>query len=281
MYSRLAAKGWIVLHDRRAMQMQWYTRLTVVWEALRAGIYWRDPTADRHSARFLREVGLVATSIHADHAFLERLTGRKLPRTDYLYPVAERVFEPVADLGARAGVFVNHSASITGNHDYVIDRLALIVAAGHEVIVPVSYGNPRRKRAIAGWSRKLRGATVRILDTYLSEEDYIRLCDTAVVAVYGHRRQEAVGNIMIMLARGVRVYLRKTNPLLPDLRELGFLVFSLEEDLEQYGFRPLDSGAVARNQASVREFVSREAWVASYTELILRAKEPTSFAKRR
>ena len=269
LYARLSARGRLRLYDRHALRRRAYDLAVLARESWRWGPAWPDLTVDRDSQRFLRAVDILATPLAHDRRYLGELRGAPVAaHVDYLYPVDEAVFatSPPAE---RPLVFLNHSASRTGNHAHVIDRLAGAgVLGARTLVVPLSYGNPRRRREVERALATLPAARVRVLDEYLAPADYVRLCSSAAAAVYGHRRQEAVGNVMIMLALGVRVYLRAANPLLSDLRGLGFAVSSIEDDLDAHGFSPLDDAAATANRALVRRYASRAAWLAAYERLL-------------
>lgn len=65
----------------------------------------------------------------------------------------------------------------------------------------------------------------------MPRDDYFRIVDSAQVALFGQKRQEATGNIGHLLMMGTKVFLREANPLLAFYREKGYYIFSFEKDL--------------------------------------------------
>lgn len=144
---------------------------------------------------------------------------------------------------------INHSASKTGNHDTV---MRLIAQIDHENVlrkeVPLSYGSPFIRKNVIKMGRKLFGEQFVPLLDYISFDDYLHSLSKVGVALFGHRRQEATGNISLLLKLGAKVFLRESNPLLPFYRRRGYHIFSIESDLKSMDdLRPLTHEQMQHN----------------------------------
>lgn len=129
-------------------------------------------------------------------------------------------------------VMVNHQASLTGNHLSVLKKLRRIDDDNcYAKIVPLSYGNQYIKTIVKKYGRYHFGDKFCSIDNYMQLEDYNSFLKTIGVAIFGQLRQEAAGNIIILLENGAKVFLREGNPLLSYYREQGYIVFSFEKDL--------------------------------------------------
>ncbi len=128
---------------------------------------------------------------------------------------------------------INHSASKTGNHDTLMNLLHKIDANNEfRKVVPLSYGSMYMRKRICKMGRRLFGEQfVPELD-YVSLQEYWATLRKVGVAIFGHCRQEASGNIVALLRSGAKVFLRERNFLLKHYKDLGFIVFSVEKDLK-------------------------------------------------
>ena len=144
---------------------------------------------------------------------------------------------------------INHSASKTGNHDTLMHIIAGIDS--DNVLrkeVPLSYGSKYMRKDVIKMGRRLFGEQFVPLLDYISFNDYLHTLSKVGVALFGHRRQEAAGNISLLLKLGAKVFLRESSPLLPFYRRKGYHVFSVENDLKSMGdLRPLTPEQMQHN----------------------------------
>jgi dTDP-N-acetylfucosamine:lipid II N-acetylfucosaminyltransferase len=158
------------------------------------------------------------------------------------------------NLELKSKVLVNHSASRSGNHIAVFEKLKRIGFDG-EIICPISYGNLGMSKIIKQRGSALFGHNFRYLTNFLPPTDYYSLLLEVKVAVFGHQRQEAAANIFIMLKFGAKIFLRNDNSILKWLRVRGFVVFSFEDDLNALSdLGELDSESQILNSRKYEEY---------------------------
>lgn len=149
----------------------------------------------------------------------------------FYFTLVDRSIKPVFEKEDR--ILINHSGSETGNHLHVINHLAPLISKGQtECIVPLSYGRPGNiSRILKKGAIILEGSFQPLLE-FMPYTQYFQLLSTVKVAVFGHRRQEAGGNVFMLLALGAKIFLREDNSMLNWLKDQGFIVFSFEKDLK-------------------------------------------------
>ncbi len=138
-------------------------------------------------------------------------------------------------LKSKGTVFLNHSASASGNHDSLIRWLRPWVEKGevNRVIAPLSYGSPQVAAEVCRQGEEELGSTFEPWLDFMPKEEYFSALNEISVAWFGHNRQEGGNNIYFFLASGAKVFLRSRNNLLKYLREKGYIVFELEESLNR------------------------------------------------
>lgn len=165
-------------------------------------------------------------------------------------------------------IVINHSGSLSGNHRTILDKLKALDASVREdskeyiseIYLPLSYGNPVICGQIATYATTLFGDRAVNIMNFLPLESYYRSIGTATIAVYGHRRQEAAGNIFQMLANGVKVFLRNDSNLMQYFDNKGINVYSFEDELNSIeDLLPLSDEIKCQNRAKILELFSVEA----------------------
>lgn len=127
---------------------------------------------------------------------------------------------------------IGHSASKTGNHDTIMKLLHQIDSKNeYRKIVPLSYGSNYMRKRIIRMGHHLFNEQFIPEIKYVPLQEYKETLKKVGIAIFGHCRQEASGNIIALLRSGAKVFLREKNSLLRHYKGLGFIVFSIEKDL--------------------------------------------------
>lgn len=69
----------------------------------------------------------------------------------------------------------------------------------------------------------------KVLDTFLSFEEYNEIMNDCGFVIMNHVRQQALGNIVAMMYRGAKIFLREESILFKYFKEQGAHVYSLQE----------------------------------------------------
>jgi hypothetical protein len=128
------------------------------------------------------------------------------------------------------GIWLGNSAAPENNH---LDILRLFQKLGYtgEMVMPFSYsGNEKYSKAIKSFVLE-SGTLVKFLDNFLNYDDYIGQMIGCRTAVYNSYRQMAMGNILISLKYGLKVYMNNNNPYLAWFALNGFKIYSVQENL--------------------------------------------------
>lgn len=139
------------------------------------------------------------------------------------------VGSPRAALAPRPAVLVGNSATPSNNH---LEAFAAILDQpslnDHEVVVPLSYGDPWYADSISRIARNWFGDRVTLIRELMPLAEYNAMLGRCEVVVMNHYRQQAIGNIVAALLRGSRVYMSARSPLFDFLNGLGAVVHELD-----------------------------------------------------
>lgn len=148
-------------------------------------------------------------------------------------------------------ILIGNSASYSSNHleafDYLVKSCGYI---DKKIFVPLSYGNKKYGRdiTIAG-VEKFGDAFIPLL-SFLPREEYHEILLSCSCVIMNHSRQQALGNIVVALWLGSRVYMNENISTYRFFMELGIKVCPLS-DLDPNDpscFLALDDLDVAKNR---------------------------------
>ncbi|MNF42841.1 4-alpha-L-fucosyltransferase [compost metagenome] len=158
-------------------------------------------------------------------------------------------------------ILVGNSASAENNH---IDSFSLLHQIGvddRKVITPLSYGDARYRDLILIKGREFLRECFEPLIDFMPISEYVRVLESCGFVVMNHVRQQAVGNIVIMLYLGAKVFVRKECPTYAYFKEQGAVIFSIQELERNPGLlnERLDQESVNVNRKIVKRNWSKEA----------------------
>ncbi len=180
-------------------------------------------------------------------------------REFFYYPINEVLGEGYEKKYSKGNnIIIGNSASLSGNHYEALDLLSLLNIDGRKVIVPISYGLEAYGKDVVNYGKRKMGDKIYALKEYLTLDKYNEILESANIFIYNNYRQEAVGNILVALYLGGKVFLNKKNPLLPFYKRLGLAIFELEELRRENGFNPLGKEEIGRNREILIKQYSRE-----------------------
>ncbi len=105
-------------------------------------------------------------------------------------------------------ILAGNSAHTTNNHLELFQKLLPFKEKDILIYCPLSYGPRNYALEIAKAGKDLFGDKFIPLLTFMPLEDYLTLISSIDIAVYNHRRQQALGQTIALLQRGKKVYMR-------------------------------------------------------------------------
>lgn len=151
----------------------------------------------------------------------------------FYYPIELQIGEK--NLGKEChgmNLWIGNSPALNGNHLSVFNIIKNF-SKSIKIYTPISYGEERLINYVDNLGRNIIGVNFIPLKTFLPSEQYFNLFLDVNAFVFGHLRQCALGNVMMAMYFGGKVFLYKDNPLFQQLRNFGFVVFSIEDDLNE------------------------------------------------
>lgn len=149
-----------------------------------------------------------------------------------IYPSDEKEY-PSRFFNKAGNVLVGNSLTYTNNHLDVFNRLYEVeLYDTQKFIIPVNYGGDYDNPETLIRLSHFKDGSVIWLKDYLPIDEYMSIFNTVTHAVFGMIRQQAMGNIIYCLRSGVKLFLYKNSVVFKQLKEDGYVFFSIEDDLK-------------------------------------------------
>lgn len=189
----------------------------------------------------------------------------------FYYPIdtilGDLYYTPLPDKSCKDTIMVGNSASRTNNHKYLLALLSQFDLKNRKVVVPLSYSGRKRyvNEVVAYGQKEVSGFTP--LMKFMPLEEYNRLQSSTAVALFGNLRQEAIGNIIIALYMGAKVFLFESNPVYEwaDCHNLKVFSMSLLSQQELDTLLPVEDAE--HNRSVLRQLYSQRRMIQLIQEL--------------
>lgn len=152
-------------------------------------------------------------------------------------------------------VLLGNSAATTCNHIDGIDLINEVEEFQGKLIIPLSYGNQAYKELIKNYLHQSFKGEAMVLEDFMPFDEYTKIISTCSLVVMPHKRQQGLGNILMLMNLGAKIFLDKDNLLYTYLIEQGFVVYTLE-DISQKCFQD----KLAENQIENNRRLLFETW---------------------
>ena len=144
---------------------------------------------------------------------------------------------------------IGNSADPANCHNEILAALDGFKQSNILILAPLSYGDSDYADYVTQKGCELFGKKFRAMRTLLTPEDYHRHLSGIDVAIFAHRRQQGMGNMIALLGLGKKVIMRKETTAWMLFKALGFDVYSFDSfDLTAM---PLDSAEKNRRLATI------------------------------
>lgn len=131
-------------------------------------------------------------------------------------------------------ILVGNSATPTNRHIEIFNKLAKFKSI--DMVVPLSYGDIVYQQKIIRKGNELFANQFYPIIDMMEYRDYLSLLNTIDIAIFNHNRQQAVGNIILLLSMGKTIYLSSDNNAHKMLKSLKIIfkdISELDNDLEE------------------------------------------------
>ena len=194
---------------------------------IKENILYRDAS---EPIKVFKKINFFAPVLYEDYLLLQNQFSKFTPQyLDWNYGTLEDdLIKQDLKISGR-NILLGNSATFENNHIEAIDLLCKLNLENRKIICPLSYGSEEYAKEVINYGKKKFGDKFEPLVDFMKIEEYNQIISTCSIVVMNHLRQQAVGNIIIMMYFGAKVFLNKENPVYKFFKSNGAIIFSMEE----------------------------------------------------
>jgi len=201
---------------------------------------------------FINRVDFFSAPIRDDYLLLKNAIGKQF-RAEYLqinYANLEQVTKSWGVQLSGNDILLGNSATPTNNHAEMLVMLSKMDLGDRRVIVPLNYGDKKYAEQVIEMGSRLLGPRFYPLCDFLAIGEYNKLLSKCSVAIMNHRRQQALGNAIIMLHLGAKLFLNKEGIVYKFFIDKGALVYPIRDidEFDMAAFEPLTEDERRKNR---------------------------------
>lgn len=165
--------------------------------------------------------------------------------------------------GQVINILVGNSADPSNNHLEIFENLLPFKGGDFLIYCPLSYGSAVYSDRIAKLGKEIFGNKFIPLLEFTPFEKYLEFLGQIDIAIFAHRRQQALGNTITLLGLGKKVFIRSDVTTWDFFEQNNIKVF----DVCGIELSVLDEKTKSKNMAEVRKYFSYENLIRQWIEI--------------
>ncbi|MFY9105127.1 TDP-N-acetylfucosamine:lipid II N-acetylfucosaminyltransferase [Aliarcobacter cryaerophilus] len=148
---------------------------------------------------------------------------------------------------------IGNSATSTNNHIEILKKLLKYKNEDIQIFAPLSYGDKEYAKEVMDYGKKAFGDKFIALTEFMPFEKYLEFLGSIDIAIFNHKRQQAMGNTITLLGLGKKVYMRNDVTPFKLFSNIGVKIF----DVENIELNLLDKETKKSNQDRIKSYFSK------------------------
>ena len=149
-------------------------------------------------------------------------------------------------------ILLGNSADPANEHIEALAQLEKFKESNIKIYVPLSYGNQAYAEQVIEYGKTIFEHKFVPLTEFMTYEKYQCFLKNIDIAIFNHKRQQAMGNTISLLGMGKVVYLRPGTSQWKLLKEMGVDIFDIEE------FNLTNNEKLVKNEINIKNYFSKE-----------------------
>lgn len=201
-------------------------------------LHWQEK--EHYRLAVIPKLGRLVTTVPGDFVLAQQWYGAKsIPWSMIFYPAGAVVEYPDIPPNKFPAVMVGNSATAENNHLQAFELLRKFSDHNFTLYCPLSYGDSEYASKVIEAGRSIFSNNFVPLTDYMQLENYLIFLRKVDIAIFMNDRQQALGNILQLLAMGKKLYMKPMVSHTEYLKQLGVTLFdpvdiSLETEFAQH-----------------------------------------------
>jgi len=239
----LAAQPWLL---RKCYWVIWGGDLYIHEATLKNWRWYRNELLRRF---VIKRLGYLVTYVEGDADLARKwYQARGVYRECFVYTSnLYQDYEVNADSHDTITIQLGNSADPSNNHLEILERLLPFRDKEIAIYAPLSYGDQAYAKTVIDAGIERFGKKFIPITEFMPFNEYLRFLGHIDIAIFNHKRQQAMGNTITLLGLGKKMYLRCDTTSWQMLQKLGLKVF----DINDIDLSRLDVAVQIRNQSII------------------------------
>ena len=212
----------------------------------------------RKRYKLLKRIEYCAPVISEEFIIMKKsLKLHNLKELEFTYGAIEKIIplELINKFSTGNNILVGNSSTLACNHLDSFKMLSKINLEGRKIYAPLSYGDMEYKKYVINSGVNYFNNSFIPIEGFIDLHEYVNLISDCRIAIMDHCRQQALGNIIILMWLGGKIYLNPVNPLYIFFTKRGYYIFSIKKinKKNENVFKPLNIEEININRIKLLE----------------------------
>ena len=201
----------------------------------------------------IRNIGHFVTYLKGDFDLVKKWYNIKGSyHESFMYP--SNLYKDYDIKRKEAGVVLNiqvgNSADPTNNHIEIFEKLRKYKNDNIKIYAPLSYSNQDDVKGVISKGKEIFGDKFIGLTDFMSSEKYLEFLSDIDIAIFSHKRQQAMGNIITLLGLGKKVYIRSDITTWQFFKDINVNVF----DFDSFELSRIENAPKTKNIENIKSY---------------------------
>jgi hypothetical protein len=230
----------------------------------------RGKIKERLRKLVIKRIGHLVTYIPGDVDLARRWYGARgeyheclMYLSNVVNPQVLQGVEQTKSTQSGLNILVGNSADPSNNHIEALENLLPYKDQDIKIYVPLSYGDQAHAKKVIEQGKDWFGEKFFPMVSFMPFDQYLKFLKSVDIAIFNHKRQQAMGNIITLLGMGKTVYVRR------DVSHSSFLIrIDLNiKFISKFSLESLPAIELLNNAEVVRSYFSRDRLVRQFSNI--------------
>lgn len=158
---------------------------------------------------------------------------------------------------------IGNSADPSNNHLEILDKLYPFRDENITIYAPLSYGCQEYANSVIKIGKELFGDKFVPLTEFMPFDQYLNFLGRVDIAIFNHKRQQAMGNIITLLGLGKKVYMRNDVSSWRTFSKAGIKIY----EVSSIELSRVNKSLASSNQRAIKSLFSEEKIISQLNEI--------------
>lgn len=229
------------------------------------GDFYFPETQSRIKKQIIKRIGYLVNNTTGDYTLVKEMYNAKgkhikcfsYPSNIYKeydqYKISEKKESDIY-------ILMGNSSDPTNDHYRIFDILKRYKNEKIKIYCPLSYGDDDYAMEIAEIGKEIFGKKFVPLMKFMSSKEYFNLLTQIDIAIFAHKRQQAVGNIITLIGFGKKVYINKESTIKDVFIESDVIVY----DIDKFDLKLIHENVAKKNINNTAHHFSSDVLIDSF-----------------